>query len=96
VRPQFRIDQRGEYWCVDVFYISDNSQEPLFQDWEGFEEPFSEDDYQRMKQWCDNTFKTWLAPRRARRMAYNQFYFKSKRDLDWFILHWSGVDIPMV
>jgi hypothetical protein len=92
VRPQFRTDQRDGFWTVEVFYITDTTQ-PLFQDWDGFEEPFSEEDYQKMQHWCYKTFRTWLTPRRARRMSFNQFWFKNKKDLDWFILHWSGVDI---
>lgn len=91
MKPQFRVGQlHNEYWCVDVFYISDSL---IFDNWSDFEEPFGEIDYQNMKKWCDDTFKTWLAPSRARRLAYNQFVFKSKKDLDWFVLHWSGVDI---
>jgi len=48
-----------------------------------------------MKDWCYNNFKTWLKPKRARRMGYNDFWFQSKKDADWFVLYWSGVDIDM-
>jgi hypothetical protein len=93
--PQFRISQKDGFWVLDVFYITTDTQQPLFADWGGFEEPFNETDYQKMAEWCYHTFKTWLTPKRARRMGYNQFFFKSKKDADWFILHWSGVDISV-
>jgi hypothetical protein len=28
-------------------------------------------------------------------MGYNDFWFQSKKDADWFVLYWSGVDIDM-
>lgn len=93
MKPQFRVKERDGFWSVQVFYITEDSgQGHLFDEW-GFEEPFNEDTYQTMSQWCYNQFKTWLTPKRARRMAYNDFWFKSKKDVDWFILYWSGVDI---
>lgn len=85
----FRVDQRERYWTVEIFDVSDDSQDWLH----GFEEPLNEEDYVKMAKWCETTFKTWLTPRRARRMSFNQFWFKKKADLDWFILYWSGVDI---
>lgn len=94
MKPAFRVDKNSRYWIVDVFCISSESQ-PLFSDWEGFEEPFSESDYEEMSKWCNMTFKVWEDPKRARRMSYTQFWFKSKKDLDWFILYWSGVDIGL-
>jgi hypothetical protein len=98
VKPAFRIDKRQGHWTVDVFYIVDeeHQQQPLFGDWGGFEEPFSESTYDEMSKWCQMTFKAWENPKRARRMSFNQFWFKSKKDLDWFILHWSGVDLDSV
>ena len=94
MKPTFRVDQRDNFWTVDVYYVTDD-QAPLFSDWEGFEEPFNEDVYQTMTKWCYDQFKTWLTPKRARRMSYTQFWFQSKRDLDWFVLYWSGVDISV-
>jgi hypothetical protein len=96
VKPVFRIDQRQGFWTVDVYYVVNEEQQTLFGDWEGFEEPFSETDYEEMSKWCQLTFKVWENPKRARRMSYNQFWFKSKKDLDWFILYWSGVDFDAV
>lgn len=93
--PQFRVEERNNQWVVEVYYITNSEQGNLFDDWGGFEEPFSESDYQKMQDWIYSTLKTWLWPKRARRMSFNQFWFKSKRDADWFILYWSGVDISV-
>lgn len=65
---------------------------PLFDDFEN-EEYFDEADYQKIAQWCESAFKTKRFPRRARRMSYAEFWFKSKKDADWFILYWSSIDI---
>lgn len=92
MKPNFRVNKVGGYWAVEIFWTSDTYNSPY--GWEDFEEPFNEDTYQRMKKWCDDQFKTYLKPKRVRRMAFNQFYFQNKKDLDWFILFWSGVDIP--
>lgn len=88
--PAFRISEKSGYWVVEVFYNS-RATLPLFDDFET-EEYFEESEYQRIADWCYNHFKTWLTPRRARRMSYSEFWFKSKRDLDWFILYWSAID----
>jgi len=93
MKPQFRVDQRDGYWTLEVFYITQSGQGDLFSEWDGFEEPFSEEDYRKMQDWIYSALKTWLWPKRARRMSYNEFWFKNKRDLDWFVLYWSGVDI---
>jgi hypothetical protein len=93
VTPQFRIGEKNGFWTLDIFYITTEENFTDFSDWVGFEEPFSEGIYRKMQDWCEKNFKTWLFPRRARRMSYNQFWFKSKKDLDWFVLFWSGVDI---
>ncbi len=93
--PQFRVEERNKIWVVDVFYITQSSQTSLFSDWDGFEEPFDEATYQKMTDWCYNTLKTYIWPKRARRMSYNTFHFKNKKDVDWFILYWSGVDISV-
>lgn len=92
MKPEFRIDQRDNFWTVEIFYIATEDNQP-FDDWAGFEEPFNEEVYQKMTSWCYSTFKTYIWPKRARRMSYNQFWFKRRKDLDWFILHWSSIDI---
>ncbi len=95
MKPQFRIGERDGFWTVQVFYITeDTGQGNLFDEW-GFEEPFDETTYQLMSEWCYKQFKTWLTPRRARRMSYDNFWFRSKKDADWFILYWSGIDIDL-
>jgi hypothetical protein len=95
LKPQFRVGERDGFWTVQVFYITeDTGQGNLFDEW-GFEEPFDEATYQNMSQWCYNHFKTWLTPKRARRMSYDNFWFRSKKDADWFILYWSGIDIDL-
>ncbi len=93
MKANFRTDQKDGFWTVDIFYISSTEQGDLFSEWGGFEEPFDENTYQKMSEWCYKTFKTYIWPRRARRMSYTQFWFKNKKDMDWFILHWSGIDI---
>lgn len=84
----FDINQKGRYWQVEVTYHSpenfpwnDESQEFL-----------DEEQYQKIADWCNQTFDIRSNPHRVRRMAYADFWFASKRDLDWFILYWSGVD----
>lgn len=89
MKAEFRVNKRKNFWIVDVFCID---QQGLFGDWEGFEEPFSEIVYADMAKWGNFTFKSWAEPKRFRRMGFNQFWFKSKKDLDWFVLYWSGVD----
>jgi len=91
MKPEFRIDRRGRYWTVEIFYLDPDEGSLLY----GFEEPYNEATYQQINKWCYDNFKTWLYPKRVRRMGFMQFDFASKRDLDWFILHWSGVDIPI-
>jgi len=86
VKPEFNIIEKDKYWSVEIFWYSYD------RDYE-FKETFSEEIYQKITDWCNDTFKTWLYPKRVRRMSYNTYYFSSKRDLDWFILNWSGVDI---
>lgn len=94
MKPEFRVEKKDGYWAVDVFWITDDvTQQNIFLEWGGYEEPFNEETYQLMTKWCHDTFKTWLYPKRARRMSFTQFYFASKRDLDWFMIYWSGIDI---
>lgn len=90
-KPAFRTSEKSGYYVVEVFYMS-RATLPLFDDFET-EEYFEEAEYQRMADWCYNQLKTWLKPRRARRMSYSEFWFKSKKDADWFILYWSAIDI---
>ncbi len=90
----FDIYNRGKYVGVNVWYLS--KQQDLFSDWDDNFTPareyLDEVQYVRMASWCQLTFNTKVHTRRARRMAFADFWFTSKRDLDWFILHWSSVD----
>jgi hypothetical protein len=86
VKLEFDIDKPDRFWTVRIYTL-----ETLFEDAQ-FDEPLNEEQYQRMADWCAIIFRTQNHPYRARRMSYDSFWFSSKRDLDWFILHWSGVD----
>lgn len=89
MKARFEIDKRDRYWVLDIF--RENEDEDEF----GFGmETFHEETYIMFTDWCAKAFKTWLYPKRVRRMSYTQYHFASKRDLDWFVLNWSGVDIP--
>lgn len=50
-----------------------------------------EDQYARLDEWC----KTVLQGR-GQRTGYQIFSFDSLRELEWFSLRWSGVDIDSV
>lgn len=91
----FDIYDRGKYVGVNIWYPA--QQQDLFSNWDDVHssagrEYLDEAQYARMASWCQLTFNTKVHPRRARRMAYADFWFASKRDLDWFILNWASVD----
>lgn len=88
MKPEFRLGKKNHSWAINVYYTA-NEEDAL---WAGLEMTFSENEYQQMSAWCDRAFRTWLTPRRARRMAFDEFHFGSKRDADWFVLFWSAVD----
>ena len=73
---------------MDLF---DNIDDALYS-----REYLEEEQYARMADWCSKTFNTAEFKLRARRMSYADFWFSSKRDLDWFILYWSSVDSEAV
>ena len=84
----FDIYRRGKFWGVNVGYESpENFPYDLAS-----REYLDEDQYQKIADWCNQTFDTRTSPNRVRRMAFADYWFTSKRDLDWFILYWSGVD----
>lgn len=87
MKLEFDIEKRHIYWCVTVYTL-----ENIFDDDLTYREPLNEPQYVRMAEWCANTFQTDQNKLRARRMSYDSFWFTSKRDMDWFILSWSGVD----
>jgi len=83
---KFRVNRRreGKFWEAIVYYEGDNFY--------GSEEYLNEQQYQKLADWCARAFHTDLPENkyRARRMAYDAFWFKNRADLDWFILVWSG------
>jgi hypothetical protein len=66
-------------WIAEVW--SDDTTEPLVE--QGFKEPYPEDTYQEINQWCFENFG-YLA-----RTAYHVFEFRKQSHLEWFILRWS-------
>lgn len=88
MKLEFEIDRRDKFWTVKVFTL-----ENIFEDNDGpFEELLNEVQYQKLGDWCSLVFHVQNQPYRARRMSYDTFWFSSKRDLDWFVLYWSGID----
>lgn len=82
---EFHINQRrnNQFWEAIVFYRSADSHS---------EEHLNESQYQRIADWCRETFHTDRIGHkiRARRMAYDAFWFKNRADLDWFVLFWGA------
>jgi len=66
--------QHGRKWLAEVWA---DDMVPLNE-----ATPYSEAEYQEINQWCIDTLKYHA------RTAYHVFEFKSKRDLDWFLLRW--------
>jgi hypothetical protein len=93
MKLEFELDgPKGQYHSVKVFFyhrggITDPLPMPEF---------LEESQYNRMAEWCAKTFHTETQVLRARRMSYDSFWFSSKRDLNWFVLYWSGVDSAAV
>jgi len=67
--------QHGRKWLAEVW--ADDMVPP------DKSTPYSEAEYQEINQWCIDTLKYHA------RTAYHVFEFKSKRDLDWFLLRWT-------
>lgn len=66
-------------WIAEVW--SDDTTEPLVE--QGFKEPYPEDTYQEINQWCFENFGY------QSRTAYHVFEFRKQSHLEWFILRWS-------
>ena len=66
--------QHGKKWIAEVW---ENLNEMQNSD------TMSEELYQEINEWCIKIFKY------NARTAYHIFEFKSKRDLEWFLLKWS-------
>lgn len=88
MKLQFDTYEKNRYYCVNVWYASpENFPYDLAS-----REYLNEDQYQKITDWCKQTFDALSQPHRVRRMSYADFWFSSKRDLDWFILYWSGIN----
>ena len=70
--------QKGHKWVAEVW--SDNFEEHFAGD---FKEPYPEDTYVEINQWCIDTLGYHA------RTAYHIFEFKKRSDLDWFIIRWN-------
>lgn len=75
---QINYRQSGRKWIAEVW--SDNISEPLVA--EGFQEPYPEEIYVNINNWCINTLGYHA------RTAYHIFEFKKQSDLEWFLLRW--------
>ena len=75
------IDYRyaNNKWIAEVWEEENDYAPPL----EGFKDPYPEDVYAEVNQWCIDTLGYHA------RTAYHVFEFKKKSDLDWFILRWQ-------
>jgi hypothetical protein len=91
VKLKFEIGQQGKFWAVKVFYYMPPSL-PRVTDPLPLQEYLEEHQYQKIADWCTDTFNTKKDTQRVRRMSYDSFWFKNQRDLDWFVLYWSSVD----
>lgn len=60
-----------EVWATDL------------DDFTGFKEPFPDETYQHIDNWCLETFGY------NARSAYNRFSFKKQKHLTMFILRWQ-------
>lgn len=66
-------------WIAEVW--SSDASEPLVE--QGFKEPYPEETYAEINQWCMDTLGY-----RAR-TAYHIFEFRNQTHLNWFLLKWS-------
>ena len=87
MKLQFDTYKKNHYFGINVWYRTD---EGFSQ--ENGREYLTEEQYSTIAKWCETTFNTQEYKLRARRMSYADFWFTSKRDVDWFLLHWSGID----
>jgi hypothetical protein len=84
----FEISKRKRFWCVNVWVrIISNPYQRCY---------LEERQYNVIDQWCKTTFSNTDTKNRVRRMSYADFWFLNKKDLDWFLMRWSGVDIDSI
>jgi hypothetical protein len=79
---RFEIEKHKRIWRVNIWVSSDNQSRDYLE----------EIQYEKISQWCKATFCSKFQSDRVRRMSYADFWFKNKKDLDWFLLKWAGVD----
>jgi len=70
--------QNGRKWIAEVW--SDDIEEHFTGD---FKEPYPEDTYVEINNWCLSTFGYHA------RTAYHIFEFRKRSHLDWFLLRWQ-------
>lgn len=73
------VRQQGQKWIAEVW--SDDVSEPLVE--QGFKEPYPEDTYRDINQWCIDNFGYHA------RTAYHVFELKKQSHLEWFVLRWT-------
>lgn len=66
-------------WIVEVW----NDDPDFAPSLTGFDEPYPEEVYAEINQWCLNTLGYHT------RTAYHIFEFKKRSELDWFLLRWQ-------
>ncbi len=74
VRPKYNTGRR---WIAEIWTKGDMAG------WESFDEPYPEHVYDEINAWCVDTLGYHT------RTAYNIFEFKTRSDLDWFLLRWN-------
>jgi hypothetical protein len=75
---RFRQHHNHKKWIAEVWTKND------MPGWEEFDEPYPEEVYVEINDWCIETFGYHA------RTAYHVFEFNDKKDLDWFLLKWLG------
>ena len=78
IRWKFVRRKGKRKWIAEVW--SDDQQQHLFPE---FDEPYSEETYTELNNWCMDTFGYHA------RSAFHMFEFRNKKHLDWFILRWT-------
>ncbi len=72
-----RHRQNGKVWIVEVWTKNE------MPGWEDFDEPYPEEVYVEINQWCVTTLGY------SARTAYHIFELKKRSDLDWFLMRWG-------
>lgn len=84
---KFNTYRQGCCWCVNI-YIEDYPYKDATGGCPQMKLRLTEEQYCAIAAWCKQTFEQ----DRVRRTGYSTFWFKSKKDLDWFMLRWAAVD----